>query len=96
MIHIRFHKPNCRQDTMIFDSMYEAETWADSICNEIYASIFDGYTTFDYKVACALAFLLAQVKEFRVHTEEAVVNDTFLYKVWVVREHKKINPSLHT
>lgn len=85
MTHIRFHKSNCHQDTMIFDSMYEAETWADSICNEIYASVFDGYMTFDYKVAYALAFLLAGVKQFHVCTERSVLEDKMVYKVWVIR-----------
>ncbi|WP_369902189.1 hypothetical protein [Bacillus manliponensis] len=85
MTHIRFHKSNCRQDTMIFDSMYEAETWADSICNEIYASVFDGYMTFDYKVAYALAFLLAEVTEFHVRTEKIFSENKFVYKVWVIR-----------
>lgn len=89
MTYIRFHKPNCREDTRIFDTMWEAEEWAHSISNEIYGSVFDGYTTYDYKVAYALAFSLAEVKQFHVHAEKEVLEEQFVYKVWVVRNSIK-------
>ena len=71
-----------KRENIIFDSLYEADVWADSIGNEIYARLFDGYSTPDYKIAYALAFRLAEMKEFRVVTEIAMDNDK-RYKVWV-------------
>lgn len=66
-------------EEIIFDTMYEADMWADSIANEIYGKIYDGYDTPDYKIAYSLAFRLAQINEFKVHTE----NRKNRYKVWV-------------
>ena len=66
-------------EEMVFDTMYEADMWADSIANEIYSKIYNGYDTPDYKIAYSLAFRLAEVKEFIVHTE----NRKNRYKVWV-------------
>jgi len=69
------------RDNIIFDSLHEADVWADSIGNEIYSRVYDGYDTLDYKVACALAFRLANMKEFKVFSETTTENR---YKVWVV------------
>ncbi|TFE00692.1 hypothetical protein [Jeotgalibacillus salarius] len=71
-----------KREDILFDSLYEADVWADSIGNEMYARLYDGYDTRDYKIAYALAFRLAEVNEFRVHTETTINNDT-RYKVWV-------------
>ncbi|MFI8708455.1 hypothetical protein ACIGHG_15485 [Bacillus sp. NPDC077411] len=66
---IRWHKPDCRQDYMVFDTLWEAEEWRGSISNDMYAGVFDGYTTPDEKVAYVLAFRLASVQRFHVHTD---------------------------
>lgn len=71
-----------KREDFIFDSLYEADVWADSIGNEMYAKLYDGYNTPDYKIAYSLAFRLAEMKEFRVVTEIAINNDK-RYKVWV-------------
>ncbi|MGE7841364.1 hypothetical protein ACQKNX_11270 [Lysinibacillus sp. NPDC093712] len=71
-----------KRENIIFDSLYEAEVWADSIGNEIYARLYDGYDTPDYKIAYSLAFRLAQMNEFRVFAEMTIDNDR-RYKVWV-------------
>jgi len=62
---------------------YEADTWADSIANEIYGRIYNGYDTPDYKIAYSLAFRLASIKECRVYTENSIEGR---YKVWVIFE----------
>ncbi|MED4886576.1 hypothetical protein [Lysinibacillus fusiformis] len=70
-------------ENIIFDSLHEADVWADSIGNEIYARLYDGYDTPDYKIAYSLAFRLAEMKEFRVITEISIDKET-RYKVWVI------------
>jgi len=72
-----------KRENIIFDSLYEADVWADSIGNEMYARLYDGYDTPDYKIAYSLAFRLAEMKEFRVFAKETIDND-YRYKVWVV------------
>lgn len=71
-----------KRENTIFDSLYEADVWADSIGNEIYARLYDGYDTPDYKIAYSLAFRLAEMKEFRVHAEITIDNEK-RFKVWV-------------
>ncbi|PIC57957.1 hypothetical protein CSV80_06525 [Sporosarcina sp. P12(2017)] len=68
-------------ENFIFDSLFEADVWADSIANEMYAKLYDGYDTSDYKIAYALAFKLAGIEEFRVMTESSIDDR---YKVWVM------------
>ncbi|MFJ7730601.1 hypothetical protein ACIQXF_01775 [Lysinibacillus sp. NPDC097231] len=68
-----------KSEDIIFDSINEADVWADSLGNEIYARLYDGYDTPDYKIAYSLAFRLASMKDFRVYAE----NDGDRYKVWV-------------
>ncbi|WP_442951171.1 hypothetical protein [Paenibacillus sp. 481] len=72
-------------DGFFFDTLREAEEWADSISNEIYGRIYDGYVTPDHKIAYALAFFLASVHNFRVRTDKCFINDTkeLRYKVWI-------------
>ena len=70
-----------KRESIIFDSLYEADVWADSIGNEIYARLYDGYDTPDYKIAYSLAFRLAGMEGFRVTTEDSIDDR---YKVWVV------------
>lgn len=72
-----------KTENTIFDSLFEANVWADSLANEMYARLYDGYDTPDYKIAYALAFRLAEMKEFRVYTEE-VIDHAYRYKVWVM------------
>ena len=69
-----------KRESIIFDSLFEADVWADSIGNEIYAKLYDGYDTPDYKIAYSLAFRLAEIEEFRVITERSIDDR---YKVWV-------------
>ncbi|EJP88432.1 hypothetical protein [Bacillus cereus] len=71
------------REDIIFETIREAEVWADSIANEMYGKVFDGYETPDYKIAYALSFFLAKNREFIVHTEEEFKKDRFIYKVWI-------------
>lgn len=71
-----------KREHIIFDSLYEADVWPDSIGNEIYARLYDGYDTPDYKIAYSLAFKLAEINEFRVFTAIKMDNDK-RYKIWV-------------
>lgn len=57
-----------KKEEITFDTMYEADTWADSIANEMYGRIYDSYSTPDYKIACSLAFRLASIEHCRVYT----------------------------
>ncbi|PIC96768.1 hypothetical protein CSV69_04405 [Sporosarcina sp. P26b] len=70
-----------KTEDIIFDSLFEADVWADSIANEMYARLYDGYDTCDYKIAYALAFRLAAIEEFKVITENTPEDR---YKVWVI------------
>lgn len=56
-------------ENVIFETVREAEVWADGVANEMYGRVFDGYETPDYKIAYALSFFLAQNQDFIVHTE---------------------------
>jgi len=71
------------REEILFDTLYEADTWADSIENEIYGRIYNGYDTPYYKIAYSLAFRLASIKEYRVYTENSIEGR---YKVWVIFE----------
>lgn len=59
-----------RREEVIFETMREAEVWADGVANEMHGRVFDGYETLDYKIAYALSFFLAQEREFTVCTEK--------------------------
>lgn len=74
---------NWKRETIIFDSLYEADVWADSIGNEMYARLYDGYDTPDSKIAYSLAFRLAEMKEFRVFAKKTI-DPEYRFKVWVV------------
>lgn len=56
-------------EAVIFETVREAEVWADGVANEMHGRVFDGYETPDYKIAYALSFFLAQNQDFIVHTE---------------------------
>ena len=58
-----------KREDVIFETVREAEVWADGVANEMYGRVFDGYETPDYKIAYALSFFLAQNQDFIVHTE---------------------------
>jgi len=68
-----------KKEEIIFDTIHEADMWADSIVNEIYGKNYNGYNTPDFKIAYSLAFRLASIKEYRVCTEYSKKR----YKVWV-------------
>ncbi|MCZ8532518.1 hypothetical protein [Psychrobacillus psychrodurans] len=69
-----------KREEIFFETLYEADVWADSLANEIYGRIYDGYITSDYKIAYSLAFRLASIDTIRVNTQQDGLN---IYKVWV-------------
>ncbi|PEA10663.1 hypothetical protein [Bacillus cereus] len=71
------------REDIIFETIREAEVWADSIANEMYGRLFDGYETPDYKIAYALSFFLAQNRELNIHTKVEFNNNIEVYKVWI-------------
>ena len=44
------------REDVIFETIREAEVWADGVANEMHGRVFDGYETLDYKIAYALSF----------------------------------------
>ncbi|AFQ28467.1 hypothetical protein P4493_07135 [Bacillus thuringiensis] len=56
-----------KKEDVIFETIRKTEVWADSIANEMYGRLFDGYETLDYKIAYALSFFLAQNQDFIPH-----------------------------
>ncbi|KAA6477123.1 hypothetical protein [Bacillus cereus] len=56
-----------KKEEVIFETIRETEVWGDSIANEMYGRLFDGYETLDYKIAYALSFFLAQNQHFIPH-----------------------------
>lgn len=68
-----------KNEDIIFETLQEADVWADSIANEIYGRTYNGYDTSDYKIANSLAFRLASFENCKVYTE----NNNNRYKVWV-------------
>ncbi|MEF7634904.1 MULTISPECIES: hypothetical protein [Bacillus cereus group] len=72
-----------KREDVIFETIREAEVWADGVANEMYGRLFDGYETLDYKIAYALSFFLAQNREFNIHTEVEWNENIGVYKVWI-------------
>ncbi|ENQ3109159.1 hypothetical protein DN398_11785 [Bacillus sp. JAS102] len=72
-----------KREDVIFETIREAEVWADGVANEMYGRLFDGYETLDYKIAYALSFFLAQNREFNIHTEVEWSENIDVYKVWI-------------
>ncbi|MFJ8104026.1 hypothetical protein [Lysinibacillus sp. RC79] len=74
-----------KREDFIFDTIRESEVWADSISNEMFGRTISGYITPDYKIAYSLAFFLAQIDEFQVHTKNFYEKESGLdlYKIWV-------------
>jgi len=72
-----------KREDVIFETIREAEVWADGVANEMYGRVFDGYETIDYKIAYALSFFLAQESVWIVHTEKHFEKGRFIYQVWV-------------
>lgn len=64
-----------KKEDIMFDSIREADVWADSIANEIFARLYDAYDTPDYKIAYSLAFRLSEIEKFRVVTKKNRVLD---------------------
>lgn len=44
-----------KREDVIFETVREAEVWADRVANGMYGRVFDGYETPDYKIAYALS-----------------------------------------
>ncbi|EOP14101.1 hypothetical protein KQ3_03921 [Bacillus cereus B5-2] len=76
-------KVRWKREDVFFDTIREAEVWADGVVNEMYGRVFDGYETLDYKIAYALAFFLAKNREFNIHTEVEFNENIEVYKVWI-------------
>jgi len=76
-----------KREDAIFETVREAQVWADGFVNEMYGRVFDGYETPDYKIAYALSFLLAQNRELNIHTEVEFNNDMEVYKVWITKHN---------
>ncbi len=88
-----------KEDDMTFDSDWEAQEWADSICSDFVCSGFFGheavgYATPDEKVATHLCKLVPQSAEFirtqdkslprlAVKIASEEVNGRVVYKVWI-------------
>ena len=72
-----------KEEMLQFETLREAEVWADSIANEMHGRSITGYGTPDFKVATILAFYLAQVPEFRVHTAIVPLDAEMFYQVWI-------------
>lgn len=70
-----------KEEMLQFETLREAEVWADSIANEMHGRSITGYGTPDFKVATILAFYLAQVPEFRVHTAMVPLDAEMFYQV---------------
>lgn len=49
-------KVRWKREDVIFETIREAEVWADGVANEMHGRVFDGYETLDYKIAYALSF----------------------------------------
>lgn len=73
-----------KTEEIVFDTMHEADVWADSIANEMYGRLYDICSTPDYKIACALAFRLAAIENCRIYT----VDEGDRYKI-----HARFNTS---
>ncbi len=58
-----------KREDVIFETIREAEVWADGVANEMHGRLFDGYETLDYKIAYALSFFLAQNREYQYSYE---------------------------
>lgn len=72
-------------ENITFNTLRESEVWADSIANEIYSGIIDGYITNDIKIAYVLSFTLASFSFYRVQTEKVIDKESISYKIWVSR-----------
>jgi len=74
----------------IFDSLWEAEEWADSLSADFWAESMDhvGYATRDEKVYTFLSkflpkWLLYSERPVDVHTDIESTADGLVYKIWV-------------
>nr|WP_255846670.1 hypothetical protein [Bacillus pacificus] len=76
-------KVRWKREDVIFETIREAEVWADGVANEMHGRVFDGYETLDYKIAYALSFFLAQSREYHIHTSIEFNKDIEVYKVWI-------------
>ncbi|KZZ84725.1 hypothetical protein [Bacillus sp. SJS] len=70
-----------KQENRIFETLWEAEMWADSIANEMVGKLYKTYITPDHKVAYVLAFNLASDPVVHVITEKITAEGSSLYKI---------------
>ena len=82
-------KVKWKKEDVIFETIREAEVWAEGVANEMYGRLFDGYETLDYKIAYALSFFLAQERGFVVHTEKYFEKGRFIYRVWIAERERE-------
>lgn len=77
----------CYNDEHTFETFYEAESWAESIANEMSAGAYWTYTTSDKKVAYVLTFRLATIIDFKVSAQEGILeNGKIVTKIWITRQ----------
>ena len=72
-----------KHEDIIFETMREADVWADSISNEIHGATINGYVTPDSKIAYSLAFILCQNPHYIVRSSEEIDHTPIRYKVWI-------------
>ncbi|MTH53400.1 hypothetical protein GKZ89_08220 [Bacillus mangrovi] len=73
-----------KKEDQMFETLWEAEMWADSIVNEMHAQLYEGYETSDHKIAYVLAFYLSSGHDNRViKTERFCKGDSRVYRVWM-------------
>ena len=51
-----------KREDVIFETIREAEVWADGVANEMHGRLFDGYETLDYKIAYALSSAKSRIQ----------------------------------
>ncbi len=88
-----------KEDDIIFDSNWEAQEWADSICSDFVCSGFFGYEAIGYatpdeKVAAYLCEFVSKSAEFiriqdqslpmlTLKTSSEEMEGRVVYKVWI-------------
>jgi hypothetical protein len=82
-----------KEDSMIFDSEFEAYEWADGLHSDIVPYLWEkvnvGYETPDKKVYTNLLNLLPKwIKEidvkFNIYNDEIEVDGQVIYKIWAI------------
>lgn len=67
-----------KEEMLQFETLREAEVWADSIANEMHGRSITGYGTPDFTIATILAFYLAKNPDYRVQFPTVISIRAFL------------------